>query len=122
MTGRGTAEPMGHEVGTSSRSSVDELRRDLDAIDAEIVRLLAQRLSTVSEIASAKDRGALGVRDPEREREVLAQVERAAGQLGVSRELVRRVFGAILEDSVAFQKLLVAAPGDSAVSSSPTIT
>ncbi len=93
-----------------AQSKIDELRQSLDAIDGEIVRLLAERLSAVSQIASAKGRDALSVRDLERERHVLAQADAAAIRLGVSRDLVRSVFTAILEDSVALQSQIIASP------------
>jgi chorismate mutase len=98
----------GHD--STAQSNIDELRRALDAIDGAIVELLAERRSTVSAIASAKDRDALGVRDLVRERHVLAQAEVAAVRLGVSRDLVRSIFTAILEDSVAFQTELISSP------------
>lgn len=107
---------------SSAQPNIDELRRALDAIDSEIVELLAARLATVSKIATAKGRDARDVRDLERERHVLSEAELVAARLGVSRDLVRSVFTAILEDSVAFQTRLIASPDmrDTTPSDSPS--
>ena len=99
------------------RSSIDEprprepvvpprlgdLRGELDAIDLEIVRLIAQRLTTVTRIGVAKERGTKSVRDVERERLVLNQVEEEAVRLGISASFVRGIFQSIIEHSVSLQ-------------------
>jgi isochorismate pyruvate lyase len=111
MVERDPTRVLGAISDRSAPSRIDELRRALDGIDGEIVRILAQRLAMVSEIASAKDVDSLRIRDLERERHVLVQAEMMAARLGVSRDLVRSVFTAILEDSVAFQTRLIGSPG-----------
>lgn len=83
--------------------TIGNLRRELDGIDAEIVRLIAQRLATVAGIAAAKERSTSRVRDPDRERLVLNQVEEEAVRLGVSPSFVRGLFSAIIEHSVSLQ-------------------
>jgi chorismate mutase/prephenate dehydratase len=87
----------------STETDIGELRRSLDDIDAGIVRLIAQRFGVVDEIGRAKDRSAASIQDPERERRVLDSVEGVARQLGVSANLVRRVFQEIISHSVAQQ-------------------
>ncbi|HEX3607956.1 MAG TPA: bifunctional 3-deoxy-7-phosphoheptulonate synthase/chorismate mutase [Candidatus Dormibacteraeota bacterium] len=80
-----------------------DLRRSLDDIDAEIVRLIAQRFGVVSEIGRAKEHSSSAIQDAERERRVLDAVEGTARELGVSSNLVRRVFQEIISHSVAQQ-------------------
>jgi chorismate mutase/prephenate dehydratase len=82
---------------------VSGLRQDLNGVDREIVRLIAQRFSIVAAIARAKEQGASGIRDAGREHRVLAGVEAAAAELGVSASLVRRIFRELISDSVARQ-------------------
>ena len=104
----GSAPPDGARPGyirgvSPQTPDLGDLRRSLDDIDAEIVRLIAQRFGVVDEIGRAKDRSAASIQDPERERRVLESVEGVARQLGVSANLVRRVFQEIISHSVAQQ-------------------
>ena len=79
---------------------LEQLRRELDALDAGLVDLIARRLEIVAEVGAAKARTDAPVRDPERERAVLDAVERAADERGVSGDLVRRVFREIIGHAV----------------------
>jgi 3-deoxy-7-phosphoheptulonate synthase len=87
---------------------IDELRQRLDDIDSGIVRLISQRFGVVAEIAQAKEGGTSTIRDVGRERRVLDAAEGLARQLGVSANLVRRVFQEIISHSVARQAAYLA--------------
>src|SRR5664279_95398 len=83
--------------------SLGELRQQLDKTDEDIVRLLARRLETVSLIGKAKAEHATQIRDPGREREVLARVEALANSLGISGPLTRKIFSEVIDYSVSRQ-------------------
>ena len=87
----------------STTRSLGELRQQLDKTDEDIVRLLAQRLETVSLIGKAKAEHATQIRDPHREREVLARVEALANSLGISGPLTRKIFSEVIDYSVSRQ-------------------
>jgi chorismate mutase / prephenate dehydratase len=82
---------------------IAELRQQLDKTDDEIVRLLARRLETVGLIAKAKAEHSTQIRDPGREREVLARVEALANSLGISGPLTRKIFSEVIDYSVSRQ-------------------
>jgi chorismate mutase/prephenate dehydratase len=87
----------------SPAQSLAELRQQLDKTDEDIVRLLARRLETIGLIAKAKAEKTGSIRDPEREREVLARVEALANSLGISGPLLRKLFSEIIDYSVSRQ-------------------
>jgi chorismate mutase/prephenate dehydratase len=89
------------------------LREALDGVDADLVRLLARRLSLVARIGETKAAGQAGIRDAARERDVLLKVEAAARQLGVPAPLARKIFTEIIAHSVTQQAAFLAgaAPG-----------
>jgi chorismate mutase / prephenate dehydratase len=87
----------------SSPPSLAELREQLDSTDDEIVRLLARRLEAVGLIAKAKAEQSTAIRDPERERKVLARVETLATSLGISGPLTRKIFADLIDYSVSRQ-------------------
>ena len=84
-------------------SPIADLRQQLDKTDDDIVRLLARRLETVGLIAKAKAAHATQIRDPGREREVLARVEALANSLGISGPLTRKIFSEVIDYSVSRQ-------------------
>ncbi len=83
--------------------SLAELRQQLDQTDDDIVRLFARRLETVGLIGKAKAEKASAIRDPERERAVLARVESLANSLGLSGPLLRKIFSEVIDYSVSRQ-------------------
>jgi chorismate mutase/prephenate dehydratase len=87
----------------SSSKPISDLRQQLDKTDDEIVRLLARRLETVGLIAKAKAEHSTQIRDPGREREVLARVEALANSLGISGPLTRKIFSEVIDYSVSRQ-------------------
>lgn len=54
---------------------LNELRRKIDRIDAQISALLKARLETVKEIKKAKKQAKLAKTDPAREAEILDKME-----------------------------------------------
>lgn len=99
---------MGKDAG---RPELGELRQRLDQTDEEIVRLIAQRLETVGLIAKAKAGHTQGIRDPDREREVLGRVETIAHALGISGPLARKIFTEIITHSLTRQAAALSGPG-----------
>jgi chorismate mutase/prephenate dehydratase len=83
--------------------ALKDLRQLLNQVDDDMVRLLAKRLETVGLIAKAKAGSTQAIRDPEREREVLARVETLAQSLGLSAPLARKIFSEIISYSVSRQ-------------------
>ena len=83
--------------------TVDDLRAQLDDVDAEIVGLIARRFDVIRAMSEVKAGGSASIRDPDREHRVLETVEATARDLGVSPNLVRRVFQEIIDHSVSQQ-------------------
>ncbi|OGY21718.1 MAG: hypothetical protein A2126_00795 [Candidatus Woykebacteria bacterium GWB1_45_5] len=75
-------------------------RRQIDAIDSELVESLARRLKVARELANLKREAGLKIRQPDRERAVLEAVAAKAKRLGVSPRLVRSLFRQIIDESV----------------------
>jgi chorismate mutase len=65
--------PNGPRTGTADKT-LDDWRRQIDALDSELLRLLNQRAAIACEIASIKAASGLPAYDGNRERQVLARV------------------------------------------------
>ncbi len=92
---------------------VSRMRRDVDLIDREIVRLLAQRRELALAIGRVKAERNMPVFVPEREAELLAVIREEAQVRGVDPEHVERLFLSILEESRAEQRRERAAGAES---------
>jgi isochorismate pyruvate lyase len=82
--------------------TMTEVRAGIDAIDRQVVSLIARRFRFMDAAARIKpDRGV--VRDEERKAEVLANVDRAAEQAGVDRALMAGIYEELIERSIAHE-------------------
>ncbi|MGQ9478516.1 MAG: prephenate dehydratase [Thermoproteota archaeon] len=75
---------------------IRELRRRIDRVDEEIVRLIARRIELTREIGREKRRRGLPVVDEERERQVYRHVASQAKKTGIDQSVVERVFETII--------------------------
>lgn len=78
--------------------ALDELRRRIDALDAQLVTLLNQRASCALEIGRLKEAAGVPVYQPTREAEVLTNVRRHnAGPLDAG--AMTRLFERIIDEA-----------------------
>lgn len=76
--------------------TLEELRAQIDATDAQLVTLLAQRARLVSEAWRQKTEAQQELVDQTREEAVLALVDRLGEKLGLDSADVRRIWREIL--------------------------
>jgi isochorismate pyruvate lyase len=79
-----------------------EVRASIDAIDRELVAILADRLHFIAEAARIKSNRDQ-VRDDERVEDVLSKVRAAAAEQGIDPELIAGVFRELVERSIAHE-------------------
>jgi chorismate mutase/prephenate dehydrogenase len=84
------------------------LRAMIDAVDRDLLRLLARRYALISEVAEYKRDHRLPIRDFQREREILDDRRNRGTPLGLSPQLVESVFRLILWASRDLQAALKA--------------
>ena len=83
--------------------SIADWRRRIDEIDRKLVELLNERSHCVLEIGRIKKQDGSPLYQPDREREVLAAVERAnQGPLSVA--AIRRLFERILDEARSVER------------------
>ncbi len=83
---------------------LDDLRRRIDGIDGELVRLLAKRMGVVREIGGYKKEHGVQVLDEKRWREVLEGNLKRGQELGLSEEFVQRLLEVIHEYSLEIEE------------------
>lgn len=80
---------------------LETLRADIDAIDAQIVALLAGRFRITSKVGQLKARHALDPVDPDREAAQEARFRALAQVNGLKPELVLRIFRSVINEVVS---------------------
>jgi len=90
---------MGFENGAGmGRKSLGEWRQEIDALDAELLRLLNRRAAIACEIAALKVTSGMPAYDPGREAQVLERIT-AQNAGPFEDESVRAVFHSIIHET-----------------------
>jgi chorismate mutase len=81
--------------------TIEELRKRIDAIDEQLVRLLNVRVACAVEVGRLKHEAGLPVYQPGREAQVLGGVRQAANDLAgpLTAEAVVRIFERIIDEA-----------------------
>ncbi len=82
---------------------ISQLRKDIDAIDSQMVELLAKRNNLTRKVGVYKSQTGVPVYVPEREVELLSARRRQGESLGVSAELVEDLLRRIMRESYLTQ-------------------
>jgi chorismate mutase/prephenate dehydrogenase len=72
------------------------IRAMIDAVDHEVLQLLARRNALVGEIAACKREHGLAIRDRQREREIIGDRRQRASGLGLSPEVIESMYRLVL--------------------------
>ncbi len=83
---------------------ISSLRKRINEIDAELLRLLAERREVSLDVVRAKDVDESPIRDFQREEDLLVKRIRAGRELGLDAHYVTRIFHEIIDDSVRLQQ------------------
>jgi isochorismate pyruvate lyase len=95
---------MTEPVAPADCTTMTEVRAGVDAVDRELVQLLARRFGYMDAAARIKtDRAS--VRDEARKAEVLANVARHATAAGLDPDRLRAVWDVLVEQSIAHEML-----------------
>lgn len=92
---------------------LDRLRSAVDAIDHELVELLARRMDISAEIGRYKKSRSLAVLQPRRYSAILESRLKAGAQLGLDEAFLKRMWDVIHEASVARQIEVISLPKNS---------
>ena len=92
--------------------TLEEYRREVDALDNELVAVLARRVRLIEEIARFKRREGIPMMQHGRVAAVLARCGNLAGQHGIPPGLVTRIYEIIIEESCRIEDAIIDAPGE----------
>jgi isochorismate pyruvate lyase len=85
-------------------TSLADLRREIDALDTQMIELLASRAAVVARVAELKAREGLPALIPDRVEEVITHVRALAIGQGLDPALAETVWRAMIAGFVAFEE------------------
>lgn len=86
---------------------MEKQRKKINSIDAEIIKLLAERRDLSREIINLKNEKLSSIRDKRREKELLTKIVGYGKKSGLDSYFVTKVFNEIISDSVKLQNQIV---------------
>jgi chorismate mutase-like protein len=92
------AKTAGHGVSAAGQKSLADWRQEIDALDAELLRLLNRRAAIACEIAQVKVACGIAAYDPAREAQVLERIT-AQNAGPFEDESVRAIFHSIVHET-----------------------
>lgn len=81
--------------------SLQNCRKEIDRIDAEIIKLIARRFVLVRKVGALKKRSGLPIRKPQREAEIIAKL---AGRSDVRKAFLQRLYRTIFAEAYRLEK------------------
>jgi chorismate mutase len=96
-TERRSEDRMTDEMPLTEETDLDELRREIEEIDHDIVELIARRTYVASSVAKVKDERGLPTTDESQEDAVMERAGRYAENFDVDENLVKTIFRLLIE-------------------------
>lgn len=84
--------------------TLEELRKEIDEIDHELLQILTKRLNAVKQVGELKNIEGIPVLDEKRREELLKSIKEKAKDLNLSEDFVEKLFETIHDHSVELQK------------------
>lgn len=84
--------------------TLDELRKEIDEIDQEILKILVRRVDIVKQIGELKNEQNMPIVDEERKEKVLQSITERAKLFHLSEDFVKKLFQEIHDHAVELQK------------------
>jgi isochorismate pyruvate lyase len=87
--------------------SKEEIRRQIDRVDAELIRLFAERMEYVKEITKFKEDTSEEIIAEDRKQQVIKQRSEWADKLGLDKEMYAKLFTMLLEHNISLEFKMV---------------
>jgi chorismate mutase len=85
-------------------ANLNQLRKDVQSINLEIVKLLAKRNSIVKKIGKYKKENKLQITDKKLEKKIFSELNKKSDALKLNKKFVNDVFKRIVKESKRLQK------------------
>lgn len=84
--------------------SLEKLRNEIDNVNLEIMKALKKRFEIGTYIALNKRKLGLAIKDEEREKLMMADLEKKAQSLGLDPTFINRLFRLIIDETIRVEE------------------
>lgn len=84
--------------------SLDELRKEIDLLDEELLQLLAKRLFVVKQIGEIKKTNGLPALDEKRRDELLQKIKQKGKKLSIAEPFIEKLYRTIHDHAVEVEQ------------------
>ena len=95
-------------------TTLDQLRAGIDAIDTDLMALLAERLAHVDQVVTVKARTGVSAAAPTRYAAVIDRVRRLADQQGFDPDIAETMWRAMIDALIAREQCTLGQDGEDA--------
>jgi isochorismate pyruvate lyase len=88
----------------NEKDALASCRAEIDALDAELVRLIGRRIEVVDRVVAIKQQHAIPALLPERVEEVVAHVREEAEVCGAPPDLAEKLYRALIAWTVEYEE------------------
>ena len=86
---------------------LSEIRKKIDKLDEELVRIIAKRIALIPDVANYKKENNIPRYNPERENEVIEEKRKLAKELNINPDLIEDLFKRIIEEAHRIEKEII---------------
>ncbi len=83
---------------------LEDLRKQIDELDCELLEVISRRLAIMPMVADVKREQNAPVNQEDRERELMANIRRKADEVGLDPDFVERIMTEIIAESKRIQE------------------
>lgn len=88
-------------------TNITEVRNEIDAIDAQIIQLLATRFDYVRQVVKYKENTDAGIEAPQRRAAVIASRRQWAQEAGLNPDVVEQMYNLLIAYFIAEEKKII---------------
>jgi chorismate mutase len=86
------------------KKTLEDLRKEIDAIDKELLHILSKRFAVVEEIGKLKKEKNIPALDENRWQEVLSTILEKARKTGLSKDFVTKIYEEIHQEALKIER------------------
>jgi len=87
--------------------NLEEIRKEIDKTDKELLDLLGKRTSLISKVAEYKIKKNIPVEDSERRKQIISSKRKKAEELNINPDLIEKIYTLLIDEACKIQEKIM---------------
>ncbi len=87
--------------------NLKNIRNKIDAIDADLIKVISKRIKLIPEIAHIKKQNNIPRVNPKRESEIIKRIREIAHNSGVNKDFAEKIMKSLIKESHRIEKRIL---------------